>query len=472
MPPIRRGIATTRGTTPAPVSNVADLASQVRALTSTVTALVDRERSREESAESSRAVEIMAQAMARMTSQLTHGRGTDSESEGEGPDPGNAEELSIPDVRVADPRFKVLLSIEPYRLSRRGTQVLPRDVAKLSKKAAELRPRVGRYFGGSPPLAVLPFLQRVREIAEEAGITEGLLLRLLPDLLTDPALTSFRSAKPKTYPEAVKWFLLTYAPESRVAESWRDLQQIRQEDPETATEFAQRLQTAAHQLGDLVSPAELKALYEGGLLDGTRHLFRATLPPDPNRSLSDSVAAAEALSQAVRATRAEHGHPPGNRQRGPFPRGVFAISENPGTLPLDTVDFGEDNMPREKSVFTEVDFGTVVCYGAPIPGADARPRTRNRLCWTCWLPGHFSDECPLVPATMRATIAERKRVALAQSGHRHSQPVPRGPGFPRPWERQMPSLKPPEALREPDVTAGSESGNEDRRGADAPAPRL
>jgi hypothetical protein len=206
-------MATTRGTTPAPVSDVADLASQVRALISTVTALVDRERSREEPADSSRAVEIMAQAMARMTSQLTGSRGADSESDGEGPDPGSAEELSVPDFRVADPRFKTLLSIEHYRLSRRSTQVRPRDVAKVSKKAAELLPRLGRYFGGSPPLAVLPFLQRSRTIADEAGITEGILLRILPELLVEPALTSFRSANPKTYPEAVKWFLSTNAPE-------------------------------------------------------------------------------------------------------------------------------------------------------------------------------------------------------------------------------------------------------------------
>jgi hypothetical protein len=206
-------MATTRGMNPAPVSDVEDLASQVRALTSTVTSLFDRERSREKPADSSRAVEIMAQAMARMTTQLRGSRGADSESDGEGPDPGSAEELSVPDFRVADPRFKTLLSVEHYRLSRRSTQVRPRDVAKVSKKAAELLPRLGRYFGGSPPLAVLPFLQRSRKIADEAGITEGILLRILPELLVDPALTSFRSANPKTYPEAVKWFLSTNAPE-------------------------------------------------------------------------------------------------------------------------------------------------------------------------------------------------------------------------------------------------------------------
>jgi hypothetical protein len=52
---------------------------------------------------------------------------------------------------------------------------------------------------------------------------------------------------------------------------------MRQEDPETATEFALRLQTAVHRLGSLVSPAELKALYKGGLQDGTSHLLRAIL---------------------------------------------------------------------------------------------------------------------------------------------------------------------------------------------------
>ena len=80
-------------------------------------------------------------------------------------------------------------------------------------------------------------------------------------------------------------------------------------------------------MGGLLSSIEHKALYEGGFQDGTRHLSRATLPPDPNRTLSDSVAAAESLSQAVSATRDDRvsAITPGARGRGT--QGVFEIPD-------------------------------------------------------------------------------------------------------------------------------------------------
>jgi hypothetical protein len=50
-----------------------------------------------------------------------------------------------------------------------------------------------------------------------------MLLRLFPDMLIEPALTSFHAAKPISYSAAIKWFLLTYTSEATVAERLRDL---------------------------------------------------------------------------------------------------------------------------------------------------------------------------------------------------------------------------------------------------------
>jgi hypothetical protein len=276
-----------------------------------------------------RALESMSQAIAALSTRSIRSRADEFGSEDDNPNGVFEVGADVPEMRVADPQFASLLSVNTYLLTRRSPRVLPRDVSRLTKRAAELRPRLGSPFDGSLPLSVLPFLQRVKEIAEEAGLTEGIVLRIFPDLLSEAAVTSYRGARPDTYPAAIKWFLLTYAPESRVAERWRDLQQLRQEDPETATEFALRLQRAAHQLGGLVSSVELKSLYEGGLQDSTRHLFRATLPPDPARTLSDSVAAAEALSQAVQATRGERSQVITRPLRTVCTRGIFALPEVP-----------------------------------------------------------------------------------------------------------------------------------------------
>jgi hypothetical protein len=84
---------------------------------------------------------------------------------------------------------------------------------------------------GRDSLDVLPFLLRMQEIANEARVPEGVALRLLPDTLTEPALTAYRTSKPASYPAAVRWLLLAYAPEAEFAETCRELQTIWQEYP-------------------------------------------------------------------------------------------------------------------------------------------------------------------------------------------------------------------------------------------------
>ena len=53
-----------------------------------------------------------------------------------------------------------------------------------------------KSFTGRDGLEIIPFLTRLREVSDEAGLSEGVLLRLLPDLLAEPALTAYRSTHP------------------------------------------------------------------------------------------------------------------------------------------------------------------------------------------------------------------------------------------------------------------------------------
>jgi hypothetical protein len=290
----------------------ADLAQRVEQMTSMVERMLDRDvtRSRQEDqvVQTATALTQMTEAATRLT-RVAARHGPDGADQGDEDDDG--EELDDPELPVAaifaaDPRFQALFNLDTYRLTNRRSKVTARGVSQLTKRAGELRPRITKSFPGRDGLEIIPFLTRLREVSDEAGLSEGVLLRFLPDLLAEPALTAFRSTHPISYPVAIRWLLRTYAPEAHVSEHWRRLQQSRQSESETPAELALRLQMEAAKLGTLISPQELKALFESELIDATRHLLRATFIPDPNRTLTDSVSTAETLANALSAQKPEY----------------------------------------------------------------------------------------------------------------------------------------------------------------------
>jgi hypothetical protein len=239
-----------------------------------------------------------------------------------------------------------------------------------------------------------------------------MVLRLLPDLLLEPVVTAFRSAQILTYPSALKWFLLSFAPEARVQEYWRRLQQSQQNDGETPTDYSLRLQMEAAKLGSLVTPAELKALFEGGLHETTRYFLRATLKPDPHRTLTDSVSAASALAQAISTqNKAPESTSTNPRLIRPSRRALWAADrEGVETSSDDPSDLIYWDAPEPEFDPAEQ---TMACYGDQLPKRPHRSESNSsRLCWTCWLPGHFSEECPVIPDHLRQEILVRKRTAL------------------------------------------------------------
>jgi hypothetical protein len=113
------------------------------------------------------------------------------------------QEVPVPEITAAYPRFQPLFDLESNRLTNRRATVTARCISRLTKRAGEIRPRITTLFSGRDSLYIIPFLSRLREVSNEAGLSQGMLLRILPDLMIEPALTAFRSAHPISYPVAV-----------------------------------------------------------------------------------------------------------------------------------------------------------------------------------------------------------------------------------------------------------------------------
>jgi hypothetical protein len=443
----------------------ADLAQRVEQLTSLVERMLDRDvtRSRQEDqvVQTATALTQMTEAVTRLT-RVAARREPDRPDQGDEDD--DEEELDDPELPVAaivaaDPRFQALFNLDTYRLTNRRSKVTARGVSQLTKRAGELRPRMTKSFTGRDGLEIIPFLTRLREVSEEAGLSEGVLLRLLPDLLAEPALTAFRSTHPSSYPVALRWLLLTYAPEAQVSEYWRRLQQSRQTESESPAEFALRIQMEAAKMGTLISPQELKALFESGLIDATRHLLRATLIPDPNRTLTDSVSTAEALAKALSAQKLEYTF-----------RTDAARLRARKALIAEPVREEEDGWLEWRTPPDDEVEDLLACYwDRDTRGAIGRRDNQGtRLCWTCWLPGHFSEECPVVPEHLRPEIAARKQKALTELRRQRSErSQSRQPGWYRPRAeppaaRDLPSSPLTTTEPTPTLLAKNEDGGEPR----------
>jgi hypothetical protein len=65
-----------------------------------------------------------------------------------------APEEAVTDILAADPRFQPLFRSEAYRLTNRRSRVTAREVARLTRRSNEVRPRIIRLFAGSTVLEV------------------------------------------------------------------------------------------------------------------------------------------------------------------------------------------------------------------------------------------------------------------------------------------------------------------------------
>ena len=442
---------------------IPDLTLRMEQLTNLVERLIardaDRSRQEDQVVQTATALTQMTEAVTHLA-KVTYERGTNGaglEDDDDTADGTDDPETPVAEIIAADPRFQPLFKLETYRLTNRKTRVTSRGVSRLTKRAGEIRPRMTKSFSGRDILEIIPFLSRLREVSDEAGLSEGMLLRIIPDLLVEPSLTAFRSVHPRSYPGALRWFLLTYAPESTVADYWRRLQQSRQKESETPNEYALRLQLEAAKLGSIIPSQELKALFEDGLVDATRYLLRATINTDPNRTLTDSVTTASALAKALSSKAPE----PTFRTDVARLRARRVMLAEPDETKMD--DWLEKkNNPDEDAE------DLLVCYG---DHEDRRQFSRiespeHRLCWTCWLPGHFSEECPVVPEHLRPEIAGRKKKALTMLRQQRaerpggSQPGWYQPRSSRPAVRDSKTIAVAEQVPETAAIAKNEEGGE------------
>jgi hypothetical protein len=129
------------------------------------------------------------------------------------------------EIRVRNRRYSEVLAIDSYSLRDRTPALRPDQVNDLTKVVNQIRPRLeGCFFTVDPPLAILPFLGQLVRVADQSHMSEAKLLWAIEDFLKSPVKEAFRAQQLSTWPEAVHWFILTFAAETQLDAAVRRLQ--------------------------------------------------------------------------------------------------------------------------------------------------------------------------------------------------------------------------------------------------------
>jgi hypothetical protein len=325
-----------------------------------------------------------------------------------------------------DPRFRSVLDYRYYRLHKRSNHYDAKVAATVAKMSRQMEASFKLRFDGSDTLSVLQFLNSFVETADTNGVREGAALYVLRAFLDTPAREEFTAFKASSFPEAVDWMLSTFAPVSFLAAEYKRICSLTQNSGESPREFSLRLRQSASRLGPLMDEAAVTILLEG--LDPSLSGFVQSALKNQKPTFTLVIQEAEMVYSSVRATERRFVARNGGDLKSMRP----AILTNPNRARENLRPYREavarpvltsEWVPEHSAQETHADIGDGR-FEAIDPHRDfdeedidradqvmiahlSNPQ-QSRYCYTCWRPGHFSANCPLIPEGERAAIARRR----------------------------------------------------------------
>ena len=133
-----------------------------------------------------------------------------------------------------------------------GVETSGASIPKICKAVSK------QTFNGSKPLDLIEFLSAFKRRCDQNGVSEGMAVELLPDILQGDALSLFkrnvmleanRSGSVTSYPAAVNLLLETYATNLYIEQAFYQLYNIVQFDTEDERQFGERLKEADRSCG-------------------------------------------------------------------------------------------------------------------------------------------------------------------------------------------------------------------------------
>jgi len=170
----------------------------------------------------------------------------------------------------------------------------------------------------------------------------------------------------RTYGDAVNWLLSKYATHASMVNAYQDIITMKQQDNEAPTAFGHRVETQCDLLNGLFNIQDVKDVFITGLSDLVQALVRVLNDQFPDRTLSETVAAAQVYGDGTNKLRLQlkMTHP-------------MAIKVAYAT---------QDQQTTTERLFTPV-------RTPPPPRAAVPQANRADICYNCNKPRRFAAQC-------------------------------------------------------------------------------
>ena len=361
--------------------------------------------------------------------------------------------MGLQTIKPSDETFDRLLNYRYYRLQDVKSTRSARSMLDVSIHLKILQISMKDYiFSGSNSVEVLRFLTRFVEEADTLRKTEAQALVVLPKLMKGTADTRFRASRNgaraggiTAYPEAIQFFLRTYATPSVLREAVNAVRNINQSINENELEYGVRIDEACDKCGNAFTESQKITFYVNGLLES----IRTDVANYRESQSRDELKYQELVSKAKDYGDSHRAKFSGLRvlrtkKQTPLKRGTTTRSANIldiGTtssqddgeediliLPEDSVPTSElpSTLESEKSSEQLLLTGYSRTSAAPIAyGGNATPNRvgwvnkqpiqRQRIiCYLCYTEGHTSPQCTAKVTDMNTVVKNYEALSTSE----------------------------------------------------------
>ena len=351
-------------------------------------------------------------------------------------------------LRTLQTPFVKAVSYRAYRLLNARQSMTAEEAGRAHKKASYIRgafPHIAN-FSGRNPSKLLSFLKQFKSACDHMGIHEGLAVRVISFFLEEEAYRFFGTLSSSSlrrvgglnlvWPVLVHRLLKRYCTEDVLTKAYDKVVRAKQRDNESEGDFADRIQDAAIECGDVFDEKALVSHFVSGLLPTVRYSIAESVlqhGADIDLSIARRMAVAAGETHRAQMTASK----PISRSRTsprtmvvePHPEWAVtpsstAVSRTPLMI-LPTANAGhelsdttsvateeKETFVPDKSSNEETQPSQPV--GTPqLNEADAQTAlkmmTRNRggtRCWGCREDGHDLYNCPYLSWEVRMLFAK------------------------------------------------------------------